>query len=243
MVGEEMDLPRIAHGLEMGASDYLLRPVDRNELLARVRTQVRRKRYQDRLKASYEISLSMALTDTLTGLYNRRYFDVHLQKLIATNQQNRKNFALLILDVDRFKNVNDTHGHGVGDEVLRTFALRLKDTVRGFDLVARLGGEEFVVVLPDTTPELAHVIAERLRRSLSGRPVKCAVEGGELNVTTSIGGIVVGPDEALTIEEIMKRADDALYRAKNGGRDQTVFDGIGRLDPDKYKSAERPQME
>lgn len=244
MIGEDQDMPRIAHGLEMGANDYLMRPVDRNELLARVRTQVRRKRFQDRLKASYEISLSMALTDTLTGLYNRRYFDVHLQKLIQTNQQNRKTFALLMLDVDKFKNVNDTYGHGVGDEVLRTFAMRLKDTLRGFDLVARLGGEEFVVVLPDTTPDLAYTIAERLRRALGGKPVKCGAPEGELTVTTSIGGIVMGPEQsALNVDDILRQADEALYAAKNGGRDQTVFAGIGKLDPEKFKSAARQQME
>jgi two-component system cell cycle response regulator len=243
MIGEDGDTERIAHGLEMGANDYLLRPVDRNELLARVRTQVRRKRFQDRLKASYEASLSMALTDTLTGLYNRRYFDTHLQKLIVTNQENRKNFAVLMLDVDKFKSVNDTYGHAVGDEVLRTFAMRLKDAVRGFDLVARLGGEEFVVVLPDVTPDLAYIIAERLRRSLGSKPVKCAVPDGELHVTTSLGGIVVAPDEKFPADEIMRKADEALYAAKNGGRDQCVFVGIGRLDPEKYKGVERPAIE
>lgn len=243
MIGEDGDIQRIVHGLEMGANDYLLRPVDRNELLARVRTQVRRKRFQDRLRASYEASLSMALTDTLTGLYNRRYFDTHLQKLIVTNQSNRKHFSVLMLDVDKFKSVNDTYGHAVGDEVLRTFAMRLKDAVRGFDLVARLGGEEFVVVLPDITPDLAYIIAERLRRSLSNRPVKCAVPEGELLVTTSVGGIVVAPDQNISGDEIMRQADEALYTAKNGGRDQCVFVGVGRLDPDKYKGAERPAVE
>lgn len=243
MIGEDQDMPRIAHGLEMGANDYVLRPVDRNELLARVRTQVRRKRFQDRLKTSYEMSLSMALTDTLTGLYNRRYFDTHLHKLIETNQQNRKTFSVLMLDVDKFKNVNDTHGHSVGDEVLRTFAMRLKDAVRGFDLVARLGGEEFVVVLPDVTPELSYVVAERLRRSLSTKPVKCAAPGGELVVTTSVGGIVVTPDMKLSIEDVMRQADEALYAAKHNGRDQTWFANVGKLDPDKFKTLECPAVE
>jgi two-component system, cell cycle response regulator len=239
MMGEENDLPRIAHGLEMGANDYIVRPVDRNELLARVRTQVRRKRFQDRLKTSYEISLSMALTDQLTGLYNRRYFDVHLSKLIPTSQQTRKIFSVLILDVDKFKAVNDTYGHGVGDEVLRTFGYRLKDALRGFDLVARLGGEEFVVVLPDITPELAYQVGERLRRALGGRPVKCAAPEGEITVTASIGGIVVMPDMNLTGDDIMRQADEALYTAKHNGRDQCVFVGVGKLDPDKYRSVER----
>ncbi len=243
MLGEDGDMPRIVHGLEMGANDYLIRPVDRNELLARVRSQVRRKRFQDRLKTSYEESLSMALTDPLTGLYNRRYFDTHLQKLVENNQASRKTLAVLMLDVDKFKNVNDTYGHSVGDEVLRTFAARLKDAVRGFDLVARLGGEEFVVVLPDVTPELAYTIAERLRRSLGNKAVKCAAPEGELIVTTSLGGIVVTPDQRLSIDEIMRQADDALFVAKDNGRNQCVFVGVGKLNPDDFKITERVAME
>lgn len=243
MLAEDGDLPRVARGLEMGANDYLIRPVDRNEILARVRSQVRRKRFQDRLKSSYEASLSMALTDTLTGLYNRRYFDTHLHKLIETNQANRKAFAVMMLDVDKFKNVNDTYGHLVGDEILRTFAARLKDAVRGFDLVARLGGEEFVVVLPDVTPDLAYSIAERLRKSLGNKPVKCATPTGELTVTTSLGGMVIEPNQTQGVDEIMRQVDEALYAAKNGGRNQCVFVGVGKLDPDKFKTPERTAME
>lgn len=243
MIGEEIDMPKITRGLEMGANDYILRPVDRNELLARVRTQIRRKRFQDRLKASYETSLSMALTDTLTGLYNRRYFDTHLEKLMETNQSARKNFAVLMLDIDKFKAVNDTYGHGVGDEVLRTFATRLKDAVRGFDMVARLGGEEFVVVLPDVTSDLAYIIAERLRRALANKPVKCDVPNGELPVTTSVGGIIITPDQKIGPADIMRHVDEALYTAKNGGRNQCVFVGVGKLDPDQFKSIERQIFE
>ena len=119
MVAEDGDMSRIAHGLEIGTHDYILRPIDSNELLARVRTQVRRKRFQDRLRSSYEVSLSMALTDPLTGLYNRRYFEVHLQKMMQQAKRNNKEMSLLIMDIDHFKAVNDTYGHGVGDEVLK----------------------------------------------------------------------------------------------------------------------------
>ncbi len=96
--------------------DYILRPLDRNEILARVRSQIRRKRFQDRLRANYEISLSMALTDSLTGLYNRRYMEVHLQKLLQKNREHNKALCVLMLDIDHFKGVNDQHGHGVGDQ-------------------------------------------------------------------------------------------------------------------------------
>ncbi|MBU0800964.1 MAG: PleD family two-component system response regulator [Alphaproteobacteria bacterium] len=242
MVATEEDLDRVAHGLEIGAHDYIMRPVDRNEFLARARTQVRRRRFQERLRANYEVSLSMALTDSLTGLYNRRYLEVHLQKLLLKNKDTKKDLAVLLLDIDHFKDVNDTHGHGVGDEVLRTFAFRLKDSLRSFDLVARMGGEEFVAILPDTTIEMAHFIAERLRRSISDHPVKCSVAGGELRLTTSIGGALISPESG-TVQEAIDRADKQLYAAKNGGRNCTFFEGVGLLDAEKYKQAPRQMIE
>ena len=117
----------------------------------------------------------MALTDSLTGLYNRRYFDVHLQKMLKTHKDSAKNLSVMILDIDHFKEVNDKHGHVAGDEVLKVFAHRLQDNLRSFDMVARLGGEEFVVVLPDTTPHMTYFIAERLRRAVADRPVKLSL--------------------------------------------------------------------
>lgn len=242
MIANEEDMPRIAHGLEIGAHDYILRPVDRNELLARVRTQVRRKRFQQRLRSNYEISLSMALTDSLTGLYNRRYFEVHLQKLLQKNQASKKSMAVLMLDIDHFKSINDTHGHGVGDEILKVFAQRMLDSLRSFDLVARLGGEEFVVILPDVSTEMAYFISERLRRMIADEPVDCSAEGGKLSVTTSIGGAII-EDGGLSIEEILKRADDALYEAKQGGRNATVFENKGKLDPGQYLQGPRNFIE
>jgi len=231
MIGEEDDMDRIAHGLEIGAHDYIMRPVDKNELLARIRTQIRRKRFQEKLRSSYENSLSLALTDQLTGLYNRRYFEVHLQKLLEKNNESNKALSLLMFDIDNFKSVNDTYGHNVGDEILVTFAKRLKDSLRSFDLVARLGGEEFVVILPEVSTERAHMIAERLRRLIADEPFSCAAPEGSLSITTSIGGMIVEsgvPD----MKDVMERADKCLYEAKDSGRDATVFEGVGKLDPD-----------
>ena len=242
MVASEEDMDRIARGLEIGAHDYILRPLDRNELLARVRTQVRRKRFQERLRATYEISLSMALTDSLTGLYNRRYLEVHLEKLLVKNQETRKSLAVLMVDIDHFKQVNDTHGHNVGDEVLKIFAQRLKDKLRSFDLVARMGGEEFVVILPDVSEERAHMVAERLRSSIADNPFTCAVEGGVLPITTSIGGAIISSGVTST-HEALERADKALYQAKEDGRNCTVFEGVGKLDPQVFASAERARIE
>jgi two-component system cell cycle response regulator len=247
MVGTEDDMSRIAHGLEIGAHDYIIRPVDRNELLARCRTQIRRRRFQNRLKSTYEISLSMALTDTLTGLYNRRYLEAHMQKLLKKNAESKKSLGVLYLDIDHFKQVNDTYGHSVGDEILRTFAFRLKDSLRSFDLVARLGGEEFVAILPDISDEMALLIAERLRRTIADKPIKCNTPQGELSITTSIGGTIVRAqeyvEEADEIQKIIHRADQALYEAKHGGRNCTVFEKIGRLDPEKFMQEPRRVIE
>lgn len=243
MIASEDDMPRIAHGLEIGAHDYIIRPVDRNELLARVRTQVRRKRFQERLRSNFELSLSMALTDSLTGLYNRRYFEVHLQKLLQKNQASKKSMAVLMMDIDHFKSINDTHGHGVGDEILKTFATRVQDSLRSFDLVARLGGEEFVVILPDISTGMAYFIAERLRRAIADEPFVCSAEGGTVNVTTSIGATIVTDAGKTAMDEILKAADDALYKAKEIGRNSTVFEGKGRLDPAEYQKEARSFIE
>ncbi len=243
MVAAEEDMSRIAHGLEIGAHDYILRPVDSNELLARVRTQVRRKRFQERLRMSYEISLSMALTDSLTGLYNRRYFDVHLQKLLQKNENSRKSLGVLMMDIDNFKKVNDTHGHAVGDEILKEFAVRIQDKLRGFDMVARLGGEEFVALLPDVSEKMAHIVSERLRSAIADEPFKCKVPEGELTITTSIGGTLVEKGTKAEAENVMKQVDDALYEAKENGRNVSYFHDTGRLDPEDHKPEPRMFME
>lgn len=242
MIGEERDMPRIAHGMEIGAYDYILRPIEKSELIARVRTQIRRKRFQERLRSSYEISLSLALTDSLTGLYNRRYLEVHLQKLIESNANSKKALGILMMDIDHFKIVNDTHGHAVGDEVLKVFAERLKNNTRSFDLIVRLGGEEFVVILPDVSPERAYMVSERLRRSIGENPISCAVEGGSITVTTSIGGAIINNGEH-AIETVLERADKCLYEAKHTGRDRTIFENKGLITEEDYKEIERVTYE
>lgn len=233
MIGTNDDTDRIAHGLEIGAHDYVIRPVDKNEFLARARTQIRKKRFQESLRANYEASLSMALVDGLTGLYNRRYFDVHFEKLLQKGKKSKKATGVLIMDIDNFKQINDTYGHGVGDEILKGFADRVHDNLRSFDLVARIGGEEFVIILPDVGTPMAKFISERLRRRIAREPFPCSVPEGELSITTSVGGIAVRPG-AMEADEIMKRADEALYEAKEGGRNASVFSGDGKLNPEEY---------
>src|SRR4029077_17963957 len=166
VVVSDGDRRKLTQALEMGVNDYLTRPVDKNELVARVRTQLRKKRYSDRLRHNVQLSLEMAITDQLTGLHNRRYMSRHLDNLLSNARKNGKPLAFLIMDIDYFKAFNDAHGHDMGDEVLREFARRISANVRGIDLACRYGGEEFVVVMPDTDMSFAFAVAERLRRSV-----------------------------------------------------------------------------
>src|ERR1700728_2055050 len=137
---------RMVRGLEIGVNDFLLRPIDKNELLARARSQVRKRRYTERLRDNVQLSIEMAITDALTGLFNRRYMESHLATLIEQAATRGKPLTVMVIDIDYFKSVNDSHGHDAGDDVLREFALRIKRSIRGIDLACRYGGEEFVLV-------------------------------------------------------------------------------------------------
>jgi two-component system cell cycle response regulator len=217
LIADGEDLPRLAKGLDLGANDYIVRPVDRNELSARARTQVRRKRLQDRLQDNYQRSLALALTDSLTGLYNRRYLLAHLDGLMVRAAEGAQGPAMLMLDLDFFKRVNDAHGHAAGDAVLREVAGRIARHVRNFDLVARYGGEEFVVVMPETQLAVAAMVAERLRNVIASKPITLGDGLGEISVTISVGIAVTreGGDNATAM---LQRADKALYEAKGRGR-------------------------
>ena len=219
LVSDEDDVARVAKGLDLGANDYLVRPMDPNELLARTRTQIRRRRYQDRLRANYQNSLAMALTDSLTGLYNRRYLIAHAANLVERTRAAAKPLSVLLVDVDLFKLVNDNHGHAVGDEVLCQVAERMSLSIRTVDMLARFGGEEFVVLMPDTPIHLAEIVAERLRKSVADSPFETAV--GPLTVTVSVG-VAEATGSAETVDSLLKRADDALYAAKGSGRNCVV---------------------
>ena len=215
---EEGDTPRLVRALDMGVNDYLVRPVDRNELVARCRTQIRRKRFQDYLREKFQQGLELAITDSLTGLYNRRYMESHLGAMVDDGRMNNKPVSLLIFDIDFFKAVNDTYGHGAGDVVLKEFSQRIAQNVRGVDLACRMGGEEFVVVMPDTDIAYAKMVAERLRTRIGETSFKIG-DGQELHVTVSIGiAVVDGSDD--TAEKLIARADAALYRAKRDGRNR-----------------------
>src|SRR6266852_3488622 len=222
LMADDSELPRLAKGLDLGANDYLIRPVDRNELLARTATQVRRKRLQDRLQESYRRSLAMALTDELTGLYNRRYVFAHLNELLGRMTEGSGGTALMLVDIDHFKQVNDRHGHPAGDAVLRQIADRAVRQVRSVDLVGRLGGEEFVVVMPETSLGGAVVVAERLRAAVAEEPFVLQGKGDKPRVTVSVGIAMTGEGNRDTLESLLQRADEALYAAKNACRNRII---------------------
>jgi two-component system cell cycle response regulator len=214
---------RLLRGLDLGANDYVLRTADKNEMIARVRSQVRRKRYAERLRDNVQYSMEMALTDPLTGLFNRRYMETHVGTLVERSAARGKSLSLLILDIDYFKSINDSFGHDAGDDVLREFAERLKASIRGIDLACRYGGEEFVVVMPDTDLGIATLVAERIRRRIAGEPFPIEQGARSIEVTISIGiAARAGPQD--NASQMLKRADDALYRAKRDGRNRVVAD-------------------
>jgi two-component system cell cycle response regulator len=213
---------RLIRGLEIGVNDFLLRPIDKNELLARVRTQIRKKRYTERLRDNVQLSIEMAITDPLTGLYNRRYMESHLGSLVEQASSRGKPLTVLVLDIDYFKAINDTHGHDAGDDVLREFSLRIRKSIRGIDLACRYGGEEFVVVMPETDLAVATMVAERLRRRIATEPFPIQQATRTIEVTISVGISALGANDSAA--NILKRADQALYRAKRDGRNRVVPD-------------------
>ena len=220
-VVDQSDRPRLLKALDLGVNDILPRPVDPEELEARARTQIKRKRYADFLKQKLDYSLEMAVTDALTGLHNRRYMAGQLQGLMSRAGQGGDPVAVLVMDIDHFKLVNDSFGHDAGDEVLREFGVRLATNVRAIDLPCRLGGEEFVVVMPGASLEDATRVADRIRRDVAAQPfpIMGGVEG--LTITVSVG-VAASTGDGDTPEALLKRADEGVYEAKAHGRNQVI---------------------
>jgi len=223
VLSEPDDSKRLARALDIGVNDYLVRPIERNELLARVRTQLRHRRYAEQLRADVERSMKLAVTDALTGLHNRRYMESHLTTHIDKAVQNNKKLSILLFDLDHFKAVNDTHGHEAGDLVLRRIGSIVANNIRGSDLGCRYGGEEFVVIMPDRNIATASDIAGRLRAVVEATEFEITDKADPLKVTISIGiATLQSPDD--TPLSLLRRADRALYSAKEGGRNQVVVE-------------------
>ena len=234
LILDDGELQELAKGLELGVTDYLVRPIDRNELRARTRTQIRRRRYHDQLCDMLDKSVSMAYIDALTGVYNRRYMDAHLGRKIKEIGDSTKPVSVVIFDIDHFKAVNDSHGHASGDEVLKGMAERVTGGIRDFDLLARYGGEEFVVIMPNTPADLALMVAERLRRRIAADPFPVSGLGESLPITASLGvATTAGPME--TADSLLERADRALYAAKDSGRNRVCSADV--TDPAEVEKA------
>jgi diguanylate cyclase (GGDEF)-like protein len=198
-------------GLDAGAVDYIVKPFANEELVARVRAALRTKAVHDGLAA-------MAARDGLTGLFNRRELDERAAQKIALAQRHGRPFSCLLLDVDHFKQINDTHGHAAGDAVLRSVAGMIRETSRISDVAGRYGGEEFVLLLPETAAHEAVAVADKLRARLAASPF--VVGAASLAVRASIG-VAAWSDAMSTAADLYAAADEALYRAKALGRDRT----------------------
>jgi len=212
---------RLVKALEIGVNDLLTKPLDPQEMSARARTQIRRKRYTDFLRDNLDHSLELAVTDQLTGLHNRRYMEGQLGALVKRAAHGGDPVSALMIDIDHFKKINDNFGHDIGDEVLREFAVRLASNVRAIDLPCRYGGEEFTVIMPGARLEDAQRVAERIRLHVAGSPFRVAGGKELLTVTISVG-VATTLGEADTPDALLKRADEAVYEAKAAGRNRVI---------------------
>jgi two-component system cell cycle response regulator len=222
LVVDHSDVQTAAKGLDLGASDYIETPFDVSELVARIRSQLRRKRYSDRLRSNVRNGLKMAVIDPLTGIYNRRYAAQHMNRVMERARETDGVFAVMMVDLDKFKRINDEHGHDAGDAVLKEFTRRLQENIRGVDLVARFGGEEFFIAMPDVDQTAAAAAAERIRGAIESGPVVLPNNAGSVTVTCSIG-VVIADASDTDAEAIIKRADLALFDSKIGGRNRVTF--------------------
>ncbi len=209
------DLETKIAALEQGADDYLIKHIENGELIARIKASLRRASSRKKLKMDIERLHQGAVTDRLTGLHNRRYFDVDLEHRFA--QAKRKpgsSFGLIMVDVDFFKAINDTYGHVQGDRVLTQVAMCLQHSARTSDIVTRYGGEEFCIILPDTSRQGAKAIAERMREAIDTHLFQ---DIDNSHVTASFGVASFEPDDTQPLQ-VIERADKALYQAKSTGR-------------------------
>ncbi len=221
MVSSNTDAIDKIKGLETGAADYIVKPFDYGELLARVATQVKMKRLLDELEKKNELLQEMVKKDSLTNLYNHRYFHERLSDEFSLCRGRQEALSCLVCDIDHFKNINDTFGHQAGDTILQSLASVFRELLRRDDVAGRYGGEEFAFILPRTGTDEAAVQAEQIR---------CQVEkthfnfsGTAVNVTVSVGGACYPAVHAQTSSELIRLADNALYAAKQRGRNTVVI--------------------
>lgn len=214
-----------ALALDLGASDTVSGDASHDEITLRIGKLHYRKQKLERLRATLRNGVEAALTDPLTGLHNRRYAEPHIQAIAEHARENATTYAILAIDVDHFKRINDTYGHAVGDQALVSIAALLKQGTRSNDLVARFGGEEFVVVMPEADLKSAEAMAERLRDRIESTPIYAELAGGAIGMTVSIG-VALGGTLGDRLSSPLERADAALYRSKLAGRNMVSVSAL-----------------
>ncbi|MEL6645492.1 MAG: diguanylate cyclase [Pseudomonadota bacterium] len=215
------DTETAVNALDLGASDLIAGGFDPAEMALRLKIQLHRKHSADRLRASVEDRLRLAVIDPLTGLFNRRYADAHAERIARRADDSGQPYAVIIADIDRFKQVNDQYGHSAGDTVLIEVAQRLKNNLRPTDMVARLGGEEFLIIMPEVTTESALAAAKRLCARVRAGGIRIPAVPTALGITVSLGLAMGMPGESF--EQVIAKADGALYDAKEAGRDTVTI--------------------
>ncbi len=222
VISASNDLDNKIRCIELGSDDFLVKPVNRDEIKARIRALIKKKEYMDRLSMKYENAIHAAMTDKLTGLFNQAFFKHSLDIEIKRIKRHHQALGLLMVDVDNFKQHNDTFGHQVGDDILHDIGTLIKTSIREVDLAARYGGEEFAVLLPYVDKVIALEVAERVRNNINSAILIPRTSNIQLNVTVSIG-IALIPSDAGDAETLIKHADIALYKAKHAGKNQSCY--------------------
>jgi diguanylate cyclase (GGDEF)-like protein len=212
------DEDSIERAYDVGGIDYITKPFRPKELLARVNRELKIQTLIRELKASYEKLQELAQTDPLTKLYNRRYFQDISKNILNLSKREQEPLSIVMVDIDKFKRINDTYGHQIGDEVIVSLANILQNSKRESDIVCRYGGEEFVILLPNTAVDGALDFAEKLREKVESN--RLILKDLEVNFTVSLGVSAVRLDRESNIERALNRADEALYESKNSGRNR-----------------------
>jgi len=219
----KIDESSIEKAYDVGGIDYVTKPFKPKELLARIKTQLTMQELIQNLEATHKELKLLASIDPMTKLFNRRYFTTTAESMLDLAKRNEKELSILMIDIDKFKNINDTYGHPVGDNVIITLANKLLKHQRKSDVICRFGGEEFIILLPNTSLEGAKIVSEKIRADIE-KTVISLDKTTQLHFTISVGVSFIDVKNEPNIELAIKRVDKALYRAKENGRNRVCYE-------------------